>query len=390
MTCKARKTGTVALAVVVCGLAASATALAAPAGAVTPTLKVVATNLNNPRKLFVGSGGAVYVAEAGTGGDRCLATCIGPTGSITRIENGAQARVVTGLMSAANPTRQAAEGPADVLVEGGTYYVLQQDMGISSKGVNLAGMATAGDLISSPAGKASARVIADLAAFEAAHNPDHGAGPGAKFGQPPIDSNPYAFVAYRGGFAVADAAANDLLWISPKGVISVLAVFPTQKEKLTKTNKKEIGAPPTLTSLDVQSVPTSVAVGPDGALYVGELTGWPFQPGTAHIWRIVPGKKPSLYASGFTNISDLAFDGKNLLVLEIASKGLQADNSYSGALIRLAPNGARTVLASAGLVAPTGLAIANGSIYISNYGLFPGTGAGPHGEVVTIPASLAS
>ena len=165
----------------------------------------------------------------------------------------------------------------------------------------------------------------------------------------------------------------------------MLAVFPTQIEKLTRTTQKEIGAPPTMTSISVQSVPTSVAVGPDGALYVGELTGVPFRPGTARIWRVVPGKKMSLYASGFTNISDIAFDGRDLLVLEMASRGL-LDKGSPGALIRLAPDGRRTVLASEGLVAPTGLAIGNGSIYISNYGLSPGTGAGHHGEVVSISA----
>ena len=68
-------------------------------------------------------------------------------------------------------------------------------------------------------------------------------------------------------------------------------------------------------------MPTSVVVGPDGALYVGELTGLPFAPGKARIWRW-SGAKTSLYASGFTNISDLAFDGKNLLVLELTTKGL--------------------------------------------------------------------
>ena len=131
----------------------------------------------------------------------------------------------------------------------------------------------------------------NFAAFEAAHNPDHGAGPGARFGDPPIDSDPYALTPYRGGYAVADAAGNDLLWIGPKGAVSVLAVFPTQTVKLTKAVAKEIGAPATMRSISVQSVPTSVTVGPDGALYVGELTGVPFAPGKARIWRVVPGEE---------------------------------------------------------------------------------------------------
>jgi hypothetical protein len=361
------------------------------------TLKVVATNLNNPRKIYVSPSGAVYVVEAGTGGTHCLGsgsnkTCLGLTGSITRVENGVQSRVLTGLISFASPNGQSAEGASDVRVVNGRYYVLLQDADINSKGQNPGGpmAATGGDLISSPAGTASPKVIANLARFEALHDPDHGVGPGAKLGDPAIDSDPYAFTPYRGGWAVADAAANDLLWVSPSGAISVLAVFPTQTEFLTPAIDKAVGAPPSITSILVQSVPTSVAVGPGGYLYVGELTGAPFLPGTAHIWKIIPGTTtPDLFASGFTNISDLAFDGKNLLGLEIAAKGL-FDQKSPGALIRVAPNGTRTVIASAGLVAPAGLAIAGGKIYISNDGIFTGTGAGPHGELVTIPASLGS
>jgi hypothetical protein len=350
---------------------------------------VVATGLNNPRKLFVGPDRALYVVEAGLGGrDKCIGTgpnrtCVGLTGSITRIRDGAQTRVVTGLWSGALPNGRRAQGPADVIVRRGLYHVLLQNGSIDSKGFNALGpdAATAGDLITTPAGKAVPNVNFNFAAFEVANNPDHGRGPGARFGNPPIDSDPYAFTTYRGGYAVVDAAGNDLLWIEPNGKVSVLAVFPTQTLRLTRAIGRQIGAPPSMTSISVQSVPSSVAVGPDGALYVGELTGVPFAPGSARIWRVVPGRKPSVYASGFTTISDLAFDGPNLVVLELSTKGLLAAKS-PGALIRVTPAGAKTVLASKGLLYPTGLAVDGGSIYISNYGLYPATGAGPHGEVV--------
>ena len=104
---------------------------------------------------------------------------------------------------------------------------------------------------------------------------------------------------------------------------------------------------------------------------------------------MVPGHKPTLYASGFTNISDLAFDGPNLLVLEIAAAGL-LDSTSPGALIRLTPDGQRTSREHRASSHPTGLAVGNGSIYISNYGIFPGSGKSGHGELVTLPASLGS
>jgi hypothetical protein len=349
-------------------------------------MKVVATNLNNPRKLFVGADGAVYVVEAGRGGrDRCLGhtarkVCIGLTGAITRIAGGGKQRVVTGLWSGARTDGSQGQGPADVLVRGRTYYVLLENGGITPQGFNSLGPdgATAGDLISTPAGKANPAVIVNLAAFEAKRNPDRGAGPGVQLGSPSIDSNPYAFVPYRGGFAIADAGGNDLLWIGPKGGVSVLAVFPVRRAKLTKALAAQTGVP-SLTSIPFQSVPSSVAVGPDGALYVGELTGWPFVRGSARVWRVVPGKGKTVYASGFTNISDLEFDGKDLLVLEMATNGL-LDARSPGALIRLRPDGSRTVVASAGLVAPTGVAVSGGSIYVSNRGV------SPQGEVVRLPA----
>ncbi len=362
-----------------------------PASASAPALEVVARNLDNPRHLFAAPDGAVYVVEAGHGGDdTCTGTvrnviCVGRSGAITRIANRTQRRVVTGLVSWATPALQRAQGAAAVLVHGAVYDVLLGDAFANARGDNLFGPdgVVAGDLIATPAGAAAPRVIANLGAFEVAHDPDHGAGPGARFGDPSVDSNPYALAAYRGGFAVVDAAANDLLWVSPKGKISLLAVFPTQTETLTRVDAARIGAPPTMRSIRVQSVPSCVAVGPDGALYVGELTGRPYQPGRARIWRIVPGRKPLLYASGFTNISDCAFDGRDLLVLEVADRGLY-DPSSTGALIQLAPNGARSVLAKAGLVYPTGLAVAHGAIYIANYGFSPGIGPGPHGEVVEL------
>lgn len=360
-------------------------------------LSVVATHLNNPRKIFVEPDGAVYVVEAGRGGrNGCLGTgvnttCFGLTGSITRVAHGTQRRVLTGLWSGAHRDGTQAEGPADASVRGSVYDVLFQDAAVTPHGSNRLGplAATAGDLVSSPPGRAAPAVLVNLAAFEAANNPDHGAGTGPKLGNPAIDSDPYAFVPYRGGYAVVDAAANDLVWVHANRSVSVLAVFPTRTEPLTKAVAARIGAPPGMSSITAQAVPSCVAVGPDGALYVGELTGVPFTVGTARVWRIAPGKKMSIYATGFTNISDLSFAGKNLLVLELTTKGLYGPRS-PGALIRVAPNGARKVIASEGLAYPTGLAVGNGSIYISNNGLFPASGAGPHGELLRLPAALGS
>ncbi len=94
---------------------------------------MVATGLNNPRKLFLAADGALYVAEAGSGGrDRCWVdggskTCIGLSGSVTRVAAGSETRVVTSLPSAASTNGDDAEGPAAVVVSGHRYIVLLGD-----------------------------------------------------------------------------------------------------------------------------------------------------------------------------------------------------------------------------------------------------------------------
>jgi hypothetical protein len=211
--------------------------------------------------------------------------------------------------------------------------------------------------------------VADIGAYEAANNPDGNQ----------IDSDPYAVLDFGNKWIVADAAANDLLQVDANGNITTLAVFPSQM----------VEAPPFLqmpagTQIPVESVPTSVTLGPDGAYYVGELTGFPFVVGLARVWRVVPGQEPTLYASGFTNIIGLTFDQNGgLLVLEIAKNGLLAAESAApgdtaaaaGALIRVAADGTKTEIASAGLVLPGGLAVGpDGAIYVSNFGIFSGAG----------------
>ena len=136
-----------------------------------------------------------------------------------------------------------------------------------------------------------------------------------------VDSNPYGMLALAGKQIVADAGANALLEIRANGRSLRLATFADRM----------VDAPPFLglppgTQIPMDAVPTSVALGPDGNYYVGQLTGFPFPVGAANIYRVpAEGGTPEVFASGFTHIVDLTFgpDG-SLYVLQIAKNGLLA------------------------------------------------------------------
>ena len=68
--------------------------------------------------------------------------------------------------------------------------------------------------------------------------------------------------------------------------------------------------------IPAQAVATSIAIGPDGAYYMGELKGFPAPVGESRIWRVKPsarharcGTSPdcTVVADGFTSIVDLTF-----------------------------------------------------------------------------------
>jgi hypothetical protein len=333
---------------------------------------VVAGGLNNPRGIAIAPNGQIFVAEAGTGGaGPCIVgpegdACFGTTGSIARVRPGSVTRVVTGLPSAAGPDGSGATGPHKLSFQGqGNLFVT----------IGLGGnLATRAELGSDRLGTlvrvsvASGRVwrVADLAAYEEANDPD-GAG---------ADSNPYGVLAAPRGVYSTDAGGNDLLFTNRNGRTRTVAVFPDTM----------VDAPPFLglppgSKVPMQAVPTGVARGADGALYVSQLTGFPFPVGGSSIWRVHPGHAPTVFASGFTNVVDIAADrAGNLYVVEIAKNGLLSvfagGEPPFGRLVKVAPDGTQTVLLDGpDFLAPGGVAVADdGSVYVTAGSIFPGGG----------------
>jgi sugar lactone lactonase YvrE len=354
----------------------SAAMAAAAKGSGGGGLKVVATGLDNPRGIGFGPDGALYVAESGSGGTGpCIQSpeggeaCFGRTGAVTRITKHSQRRVLTGLPSLAEAGGVAAAGPVDLGFSGWTGYLLVGNPGggTGTREQLGAGAGRFGKLLK--VDLRGIRSVADFPAFEEANNPDGGAG--AATPEEGVDSNPNGLLVRHHSQVVTDAGGNDLLEVDHKGHISVLAVFPPRPA----ANPGIPGLPP---EIPMQAVPTSVVKGPDGAYYVGQLTGFPFPPGAARVWRVVPGHRPTVFARGFTNIIDIAFDGRGrLYVLEIATDGLlnSPENELpTGRLVRVNRDGSRTTLASEGLNAPGGFVLGHGAAYITNNSILSDAG----------------
>jgi len=334
--------------------------------------KGVASGLDNPRGIDVAKNGDIWITEAGRGGaGPCVPgeeqgsppTCFGNSGAFTLVHHGWQKRVVTGLPSFGDQgTGDNALGASDIVSNGKKVTGLIGGGGNPADRASLgAAGALFGSMVKIDPWKGKVWPFVDFIAYEAANNPDKGE----------IDSDAYGLAQRHGGFVVAEAAGNDVLGVTYKKQISTLAVFPDV----------QVDAPPFLglpagAKIPMQAVPTTVAVRPkDPNVYVGQLTGFPFPPGAASVWGIKPDGSTFVYASGFTNIVDIAWGPKGVLyVLEIAHNGLLSGDP-TGALIKVWPNGDKKIVASDGLVMPTAVAIGkDGSVYVSNYGTSAGKG----------------
>jgi len=360
---------------------AAANAPGAPIGTVT----VVASGLNNPRGLAFHDD-QLYVAEAGTGGTDCPKgaqgptggqLCVGLTGALVRIVNGQPKTVLSGLVSLADiPGGIAASGLAAVQ---GADDELRTVFGDSVVGV-LASIPKGSSL--SPADDTAARH--ELGAlFSVAHGKqtrvaDVG---DSNYSWSAVnrnlvpdqfpDANPNALLVEGRTTYVVDAASNTLSSVDSAGQVTQLAFVPNPSAS--------------------DAVPTCVAEGPSGDLYLGQLA-----PGAApnggKIYRYhVRTHALTVWQTGFNVVDGCGFDRHgNFYAVEFQAHGFNPGptGNPAGDVIKISPNGSRSVLGAGKLFYPQGFATdGEGHIFVSNWSIFTGkSGAAgrPTGQVVSI------
>ncbi len=377
------------------------------------TLTKIVDGVSNARGVSFGPDGSLYVAEPGVGGNgNCQPSpstlfqpiCAGNSGSLVKVApDGTKQRLLNNFESIAEqPSGNQGAGIQDIQFDSqGNAYLLTGFAGYPGnrdlETLNLGSKSslppqqlatfppsTPDKVLNTPLlaqlyqvdlNTGSLNSIFDFAKNEITKNPDKG----------DVVTNPYDLTVNGDSAYVVDGGGNTAYKIKLDGSESEAIAIP--KNTINKSDLPPgLQLPPGLLEelpggkIAIQSVPTGGAIGPDGALYVGEYTGFPYPEGKSRIFRIGDDLKPEVFLDGFTHITDLTFDEKgDLLVLQFSDTSqLGGDiTNLPGSLIKVAPDGTRTTLVAAGqgLDSADGIDVSSdGKIYITNRGVGKGLG----------------
>jgi hypothetical protein len=297
--------------------------------------EVVADGLNSPRHLSFGPDGTLYIAEAGMGGDEIGAdnfggeVQLGNTSQVTAVSpNGEQSVFAGDFLSMSYFGGYL--GASKVIVTEDSVWVL-----VGNGPVEVPEGAIVSSLIQYDLATMEQIQIIDLAAFEAANNPDGDT--------ETIVSNPSDFdVAPDGTIYIVDASGNTVLtWTEADG----LALFTSYP----------------ITEAGLSAVPSAVDVADDGSVYVGFLGGFPFQRegGTARIDQYSPDGELLNSFTGVNLVTDVVYNDADGLVYAVELAEGFGNEGYipqTGRLISIAADGTITPIAEA-LNFPYALAI---------------------------------
>jgi hypothetical protein len=327
---------------------------------------VIARKLNNPRQIsLLEDKQVLLVAEAGTGGKLCEgegeeAFCLGTTGSIRKVSTSGKwhsKKIVTGLLSGAGPDGSFAVGSDGVSARHLDQIYIQETF-FGPDPVPGFPWKQNGSLLRQSPGRRLYKV-ADITAYETANDPD---GQG-------FDSNPYAVLSLYKRTLVADAAGNSILSVDPKGNVSLFATLPNITGGLCA------GLPNDAGTTGCDAVPTSLAEGPDGSIYVGGLGAE--TPGAGRVWRLdkKTGEVKRIYRDLFTVTGVAVSPNGTVYASELFGGDPAAE--VPGQVTKIAKDGTRK---SVPVPFPAGLAAdGKGRVYVAAFSTAPAAGLGVPG-----------
>lgn len=339
------------------------------------TMTVFASGLSNPRGLKFGPDGYLYVAEGGpatntlstdgqckqvnaglrlpgpyTGGYNSSIVKISPDGSQTTV-------VAQGLPSSQTSPNLGSlvSGVADVAFIGNTLYGIEAGAGCSH------GVAGTDNTVFRVNPDGSTTNIADLSQFQQAN---------------PTSSQE------------TDDFEPDGTWYSMLSIGSTLyAVEPNHGELDRILLNGQIQRVANITAIEADNpateqghiVPTSFAFH-NGKFWVGNLSTFPVNPGSAMVLQINNGGKLQSSTTGLTAVVGITFDvqGRMYALEADTVPGFPGpDAAGSGTVVRVNADGTLTTIAT-GLVFPTAMTYGpDGALYVSNFGFgvpVPGVG----------------
>jgi len=225
----------------------------------------------------------------------------------------------------------------------------------------------------------------DLEAFEVANNPDGQVQVLPDGTKPDTLSNPFAVLALPGRVLVADAGANDVLSIDPAtGVISTFFVPPVVGKEVPAC----ADAPNNGDLLGCDPVPTGLALGPNGLIYVSTLGAE--APGAGRVFVLTPAGQRVGVIEGLDSPTGVVVDSHGTVyvsdVLEGAPEGngpppAGFDPATVGEVTRIAPDLSRS---TAQVTMPTGLVFQDGELYASAWSIASLVGLQNRGEIIDL------
>ncbi|MFQ1002865.1 ScyD/ScyE family protein [Modestobacter sp. SSW1-42] len=333
-------------AVVVAAGAAVVVLPAGPAGATGDhdhgePVTTVAGGLDGPRQVSDYRGKRVVVAESGSG-----------EVSSVSLRSGRVETLLSGLAT-----------PQGVDFDRGRLFVATGEAPPPEEGAPPAEPAPGASslVVAEPGGRVLETI--DLLAYELAANPDGQ----LQFGPDgaPVDalSNPYAVLAQKRRVLVADAGANAVLSVDRRtGEVSTFFVPPLVTDvagcETAENNPGTVGCDP---------VPTGIAAGPHGLVYVSTLGAE--VPGAGRVYVLSPEGQVVHVIDGLTSPTGLAVDGHGTVYVSNVGEGAPEgepgegfDPADVGEVTRISWRGERS---TAQVTMPTGLLARDGDLYAS-------------------------